>query len=108
MLGRPARIDPVFMKVCAGSWLICSVHIERITHTSSATLPMCGNRSQISSPLLPNLRKPRCGPKQISGLPCNCAICCPLVKLSGIPWPCNSASFGLWSNVSRCDGPPAW
>jgi hypothetical protein len=47
-------IDPVFIRVCAGSWLICSVHMERTMQTSSATLPMCGNSSQISWPDLPN------------------------------------------------------
>ena len=30
MLGRPVMIEPVFMNVWAGSWLICSVHIERM------------------------------------------------------------------------------
>src|SRR5436190_3300448 len=34
-LGRPVWIDPLFMNVCAGSWLICSVHIDRSEeHTS--------------------------------------------------------------------------
>ena len=95
MLGRPVMIEPVFMNVCAGSWLICSVHIERTMQMSSATLPMCGNSSQISCPDLPNFLKPCCGPKQISFWPCSCAICCPLVNDSGIGLPCISASFGL-------------
>ena len=69
MLGRPAMMEPVFMMVWAGSWLICSVHMERTMQMSSATLPMCGNSSQISCPDLPNLRNWYCGPKHINGLP---------------------------------------
>ena len=37
MLGRPEMVVPVFMKVCAGSWLIASVCIERMMQMSSAT-----------------------------------------------------------------------
>ena len=95
MLGRPVMIEPVFMNVCAGSWLICSVHIERTMQISSAMLPMCGNSSQISCPDLPNCLKPCCGPKQVSFWPCSWAICWPLVNDSGIGLPCISASFGL-------------
>ena len=40
MLGRPEMVVPVFMKVCAGSWLIASVTIERMMQISSATAPM--------------------------------------------------------------------
>jgi hypothetical protein len=40
MLGRPVMIDPLFMNVWAGSWLICSVHIDRTIHVSSMMLPM--------------------------------------------------------------------
>ena len=29
------------------------------------------------------------------------------MKLAGIGWPSISASLGLWSNSSSCDGPPA-
>jgi hypothetical protein len=50
MLGRPLRIDPVFMNAWAGSWLICSVTIERITQMSSAMEPMCGKSTEISTP----------------------------------------------------------
>src|SRR5260370_259482 len=31
MLGRPAMMEPVFMMVWAGAWLICSVHMESDT-----------------------------------------------------------------------------
>ena len=57
MLGRPAICEPVFMNMCAGSWLIASVVIERMMQMSSATEPMCGNSSQISAPHLPNFLK---------------------------------------------------
>ena len=36
MEGRPLMAVPVFMKVWAGSWLICSVTMERMTVMSSA------------------------------------------------------------------------
>ena len=36
MLGRPEIVEPVFMNVWAGSWLICSVFIERTMQMSSA------------------------------------------------------------------------
>ena len=42
MLGRPGMIEPVFMNVWAGSWLICSVTIEFTMAMSSAQVAMCG------------------------------------------------------------------
>jgi hypothetical protein len=45
MLGRPLMIEPVFMNACAVSWLICSVCIERMTHSSSAT-PRCAETNR--------------------------------------------------------------
>ena len=36
MAGRPAIIEPVFMNVWAGSWLMASVWSDRTTHRSSA------------------------------------------------------------------------
>src|SRR6516225_10193054 len=71
MLGRPAMIIPAFITKCAGSWLICSVVIERTIQRSSATLPISGNNSHISRPDFPNLLNLYCGPKQISFFPCN-------------------------------------
>src|ERR1700722_4620949 len=82
--------------------------MDLMMQRSSDTLPMCGNSSHICCPDFPNVLKPCCGPKQINALPCSCAICCPLVIDSGIGLPLNSRSLGLKSNVSRCDGPPAW
>ena len=46
--GRPEMVVPVFISVCAGSWLMASVTIDRMMAMSSATLPMCGNNSLIS------------------------------------------------------------
>ena len=37
----------------------------------------------------------------------SCASCLPLVMLAGMGLPCIALSLGLWSNVSRCDAPPA-
>ena len=98
---------PVFMKVWAGSWLIASVTIDRMMQISSATVPICGKISQISWPDLPNFLNGCCGAKQFSFCPWSWAIGMPAVYDSGIGLPCIAASFGLWSNVSRCDGPPA-
>ncbi len=38
--------------------------MERTMQSSSATLPICGNSSQISCPDFPNFLNPYCGPKQ--------------------------------------------
>ena len=62
-------IEPVFMKVWAGSWLICLVCIERITAISSACLAMCGKMLQISMPDLPWREKSCWAPMQLSALP---------------------------------------
>ena len=62
MLGRPAICEPVFMNMCAGSWLIASVVIERMMQMSSTTEPMCSNNSQISAPDFPNFLNLSCGP----------------------------------------------
>ena len=40
--GRPEIAVPVFMNVCAGSWLICSVNIELMIQISSAILAVHG------------------------------------------------------------------
>ena len=69
MLGRPEMVVPVFMKVCAGSWLIASVTSERTMQSSSATPPRCGNSSQISWPDRPNFLNGCCGPKHLSACP---------------------------------------
>ena len=86
---------------------MASVVIERIRQMSPSAEPMWGKSEQISVPLGPIFVKGCCGPKQISLAPCSCANCCPFVMLSGIGCPSSSASFGLWSKVSRCEGPPA-
>src|SRR5579883_1953647 len=107
MLGRPAICEPVFMNMCAGSWLIASVVIERTTQISSITEPMCGNSSLTSVPFLPNVRNGNIGARQTSFWPWSCASCCPRVNDSGMGWPSTRARPGLGSNVSNCDGPPA-
>ena len=106
--GRPEICVPVFMNVCAGSWLICSVCIERTTAISSAMEPMCGRSVEISCPDCPQRWNECCGPKQRSFCPWSCAMGCPLVRDSGMGWPSICPSFGLESNSSRCEGPPAW
>src|SRR5262245_10116737 len=105
--GRPLIVVPVFMKVCAGSWLMASVFIDRMTHRSSATSARCGKMEDTSSPDLPHFLNSCCGPRQLSLAPWSWAIGCPLVIDSGIGWPVILVRVGLGSRVSRCDGPPA-
>ena len=69
MAGRPEMVEPVFMNVWAGSWLIASVLSERMMHISSATVARCGKTSEISCPDAPHLRNGCCGARQRS--------CCP-------------------------------
>src|SRR5205814_9762529 len=62
--GRPGIIDPVFIRVCAGSWLMASVCIDRTTQISSAHLaPSSGQRVLNSSPASPHFLKGCCGPR---------------------------------------------
>ena len=107
MLGRPLMIEPVFMKAWAVSWLICSVCIERITHSRSACRAMCGNRSLISMPEAPCFWKPTNEPRALSSVFCSCASCCPLVNDSGKGLPSSALRAGFQSRLSNCDGPPA-
>ena len=96
MLGRPEICVPVFMNVCAGSWLICSVCIERTMQMSSAMPPMSREERRASP-----ARTRRscvngcCGPKHFSAWPCSCAIGWPLVNDSGIGWPCRFVELRL-------------
>ena len=53
MLGRPASWAPVWKNVMAGSWLIASVCIDLMKHSSSATLAVCGSSSLTQAPLWP-------------------------------------------------------
>ena len=96
------------MNVCAGSWLICSVCIERTMQMSSAMSPISGRRVEISWPDFPWRAKGCWGPKHLSAWPWSWAIGWPFVKDSGIGSPCRFSSSGFQSNSSRCDGPPAW
>jgi hypothetical protein len=100
-------IEPVFMKAWAVSWLICSVCIERITHSRSACEPRCGNRSLISVPDFPCFVKPTNEPRPLSSAFCSWASCCPLVNDSGKGFPSRALSAGFQSKLSNCEGPPA-
>ena len=55
--GRPAICEPVFMNMCAGSWLMASVVMDRTRQISSMTEPICGNSSQIWVWFLPKGQK---------------------------------------------------
>ena len=107
MLGRPLMVVPVFIKVLAGSWLMASVCIDRMTANSSTCFVRWGKSAVISVPLCPYFLKGNCGRKHVSRLFCNCAIDCPFVNSAGIGWPFIFTSSGLFaSNVSKCEGPP--
>ena len=54
--GRPAIIEPVFMNVWAGSWLIASVCIDLMKHRSS-TIPTTVCQTRSSSPSSGRRRK---------------------------------------------------
>ena len=70
MLGRPLMIEPLFMNAWAGSWLICSVCIERMMQMSSAMPAMCGKWLEISWPEAPYFWKAADGPRALSTAPC--------------------------------------
>ena len=59
-------VVPVFMNVWAGSWLMASVFIDRMTHRSSATSASRGKMVEISIPDLPHFLNSCCGPRQLS------------------------------------------
>src|SRR5947209_14964652 len=72
MLGRPEMVEPVFMNVWAGSWLIASVTIERTMQISSAIPPRCGKSDENCCPDLPNRSNLLCGSRHLSCCPCSC------------------------------------
>ena len=68
--GRPEIIEPVFMNVWAGSWLIASVCIERtIAIRSAIRAETSGKIRLISWPLCPVRLKACCGAMQVSAWP---------------------------------------
>ena len=95
MLGRPLMMEPVFMKKWAGSWLICSVCIERTMQSSSAMEPMWGKISAISWPDWPQRLNSQNGPRALSSVFWSWASCWPRVNDSGKGWSCSSLSLGL-------------
>ena len=106
--GRPEIWVPVFMKVWAGSWLICSVCHRADDADVVGDFADCGRSVEISWPESPYRAKGCWGPKHLSCWFWSWAMGWPLVKDSGMGSPFMAASFGLWSNSSRWDGPPAW
>jgi hypothetical protein len=110
MLGRPASCEPVCTKVIAGSWLIASVRIDLMTHSSSATLAVCGNSSLSQVPERPWRSK-----RKIDGATGRrfwpevmVVMRWPMRTDVGSSMPRLSANSGLWSNRSICDGAPDW
>src|SRR5258706_2892007 len=105
--GRPLMLEPELKKAWAGSWLICSVCMERTMQSSSARDWMWGKRSEISAPDWPHFLKAQKGPRAFSTVFWSCASCCPAVKEAGKGLPSSSWSLGLKSKVSKWEGPPA-
>ena len=95
MAGRPGMVVPVFMKQCAGSWLIASVVIERTMQMSSAIEPICGKSSQISVPHLPNFLKIVLRAEALELCALKLRDLLPLVSESGIGWPFSSRELRL-------------
>src|SRR3954470_15069900 len=77
----------------AGSCAGTSVHMERITHRSSAQEPRLANSSLISRPERPYF-------SNLNGV----GKARPLKP--GSVWSAKRASVGLGSKVSTCEGPP--
>ena len=70
MAGRPAIIEPVFMNVWAGSWLMASVWSERTMHRSSAHFEASsGQITLIDWPDWPHFWNGCCGAKTRSLAP---------------------------------------
>src|SRR5262245_21516256 len=100
MLGRGSRASPQLSSKSDGSWLGTSAYIERMTHRSSAHhFATCGNRSLISSPLLPCLAN-------LNGEGKAAPVLRSVRRFLGIGLPAHFARAGLGSNVSTWLGPP--
>jgi hypothetical protein len=67
--GRPLRAVPVFIIVCAGSWLIWSVIIDLTTQMSSVILAAYGRKSLTHVPFLPYCLNLVSGPWTLSVCP---------------------------------------
>ena len=102
MLGRIGCMLPLFMNNRPGSWFGVSVCIERMTHRSSMSAAVCGNRSLTSMPASPYWR---CLNGDGRILPSRRLRPSAFTKL-GTLWPAYLCKRGLGSNVSMCDGPP--
>src|SRR6516164_2005705 len=101
MLGRENACSPVFIWRQAPLWLMLSATIERITHRSSTHEATVGNSSLTSIPAFPcflNLN----GDGRLLTVRVRTSLGCS----NGNGLPTKSASFGLGSNRSTCDGPP--
>ena len=94
------------MNVTAGSWLKVSEYNDRTTANSSATLPICGNSSEISVPLWPCFRNDQEEPLTFGSLVLIIANSWFLIIFAGIDCPSSFVSKGLGSYVSTCEGPP--
>ena len=108
MHARPLIGLPVCRNVTAGSWLIGSVCIERITVSRSTMPESWGSSSETSRPASPCREKAKCEPasgKLAWPLVMVVSRCMPTTLL-GISLPLSACSRGLGSRRSICEGPP--
>ena len=109
-LGRPASWAPVWKNVTPGSWLIASVCMVLMKHSSSAILAVWGISSLIHAPDCPCCLNSNVD--GTTGKPAWLAVIgvrrCPCRTESGRSVPRRLASCGLYSHRSCCDGAPPW
>src|SRR5687767_15059675 len=101
MLGRLNACSPVFIWRQAPLWLMLSATIERTTQMSSTHVARCGNSSLTSVPHCPCFLNLYGEGRQLT-----VCVRTSLGCSNGSGLPAYSASLGLGSNKSTCDGPP--
>ena len=104
-LGRPARIEPVFIWQTLPTWFSPSAQQARSTAKSSAHVAMCGSQSLKSIPHWPCLANFRLlASRLLPPVPIGVMT---LPKLAGSGLPCCRVSSGFGSKRSTWLGPPS-
>ena len=104
MEGCPWRMNPEFIWVRAGPWLLLSACMPRITQSLSACLERCGYFSEIHIPDWPYCWK-EYGEGKAVGL-VSLVKKLSSLRYAGIVLPAHSLSAGFGSKVSTWLGPP--
>ena len=92
--GRPCRGEPVYRSNSAGAWLNCSLYIDLMKVSSSATPAISGNTCETHAPLCP-CRANFCGVPSSFGMPDVKANVFPLTSDSGQGWSLRLTNSGL-------------